>query len=58
MGLTHFAVASGTEAAVDQLVNTMKAAGITLLVGPRCSGDGYYEAVILDPEGNRVALMA
>jgi lactoylglutathione lyase len=26
--------------------------------GPRVTGDGYYEASVLDPEGNRVELMA
>lgn len=58
MGLTHFAVSLGSEAAVDALVNRMTAAGVTLVDGPRRTGDGYYEAVVLDPEGNRVELMA
>jgi lactoylglutathione lyase len=26
--------------------------------GPRWTGDGYYESVVLDPEGNRVELTA
>ena len=26
--------------------------------GPRRTGDGYYEAVLLDPEGNRVEIVA
>lgn len=25
---------------------------------PRRTGDGYYEAVLLDPEGNRVEIVA
>jgi lactoylglutathione lyase len=24
--------------------------------GPRRTGDGYYESVVLDPEGNRLEL--
>jgi lactoylglutathione lyase len=23
---------------------------------PRCTGDGYYESVVLDPDGNRIEL--
>jgi len=29
-----------------------------VLDGPRRTGDGYYESVILDTEGNRIELMA
>jgi lactoylglutathione lyase len=32
--------------------------GITILSPPRVTGDGYYEAVLADPEGNRIELMA
>jgi len=32
--------------------------GITILSRPRVTGDGYYEAVLADPEGNRIELMA
>jgi lactoylglutathione lyase len=30
----------------------MEAEGVTILSGPRLTGDGYYEAVIADSEGN------
>lgn len=30
--------------------------GYPLLNGPRTTGDGYYEAVIQDPEGNLIEL--
>jgi lactoylglutathione lyase len=26
--------------------------------GPRRTGDGYYESVVLDPEGNRIEVTA
>jgi lactoylglutathione lyase len=26
--------------------------------GPRRTGDGYYESVVLDPDGNRLELTA
>ncbi len=56
MGLTHFAFALGSESAVDNLTAELKAEGVPVLDGPRRTGDGYYESVILDPEGNRIEL--
>ena len=56
MGLTHLAISLGSEAAVDKLTAGLKARGVTVLDGPRRTGDGYYESVILDPEGNRIEL--
>jgi len=58
MGLTHLAVALGSEAAVDELTARLRAAGTPVLDGPRRTGDGYYESVVLDPEGNRIELTA
>ena len=56
MGLTHFAISLGSESAVDKLTAEIKAQGVTVLDGPRRTGDGYYESVVLDPEGNRIEL--
>jgi len=56
MGLTHFAISLGSESAVREITEQLKAKGVTVLDGPRRTGDGYYESVILDPEGNRVEL--
>lgn len=47
----HVAFSLGTRAAVDEL-----AAELGAIEGPRTTGDGYYEAVVLDPDGNRVEL--
>ena len=58
MGLTHFAMSLGSEQAVDDLTRTLLQDGVPIIDGPRRTGDGYYESVILDPEGNRVELMA
>jgi len=58
MGLTHLALEVGGEADVDGLAARMLAAGVPLLDGPRRTGDGYYECVVLDPDGNRLELAA
>lgn len=55
-GLAHFAVATGSEAAVDALTARLRADGAPVLDGPRRTGDGYYESVVLDPDGNRVEI--
>ncbi|KRM72161.1 VOC family protein [Lacticaseibacillus brantae] len=55
-GYAHLAFAVGTAADVDQLVQRLTADGITLVNGPRTTGDSYYEAVIEDPEGNLIEL--
>ena len=56
MGLTHLAIAVGSERAVDSLCAGLRARGVPVLDGPRRTGDGYYECVVLDPEGNRVEI--
>jgi lactoylglutathione lyase len=58
MGLTHLAIAVGSEIAVDALAVRLKAEGHPIIDGPRRTGDGYYECVILDPEGNRIEVTA
>ncbi len=58
MGLTHLAVSLGSPEAVDALAARLRADGRTILDGPRSTGDGYYEAVTLDADGNRIELMA
>jgi lactoylglutathione lyase len=58
MGLTHLAISLGSEAAVDELTARLQSDGVTVLDGPRRTGDGYYESVVLDPEGNRIEITA
>ncbi len=57
-GLTHLAISVGSEAAVDALTKRLAADGHAVLDGPRRTGDGYYESVVLDPDGNRVEVAA
>lgn len=56
VGLTHLAISLGSEAAVDQLTERLRAAGAQVLDEPRRTGDGYYESIVLDPDGNRLEL--
>ncbi len=56
MGLTHIAIALGAEDRVDELTSVLRQAGVAVLDGPRRTGDGYYESVVLDPDGNRLEL--
>ena len=58
MGLTHFALSLGSEEQVDELTRRLKADGYPVIDGPRRTGDGYYESVVLDPDGNRVEITA
>lgn len=55
-GLTHFAISLGSKQSVDQLTERFRASGHTILGEPRTTGDGYYESVVADPEGNRIEL--
>jgi len=56
IGLIHFAISVGSKEQVDQLTSELKESGFTVLDGPRTTGDGYYESVILDPESNRLEI--
>lgn len=56
LGYTHLAITVGTKEDVDQFAEKFIQNGFPLLNGPRTTGDGYYEAVIQDPEGNLIEL--
>lgn len=56
LGYGHIALSVGDKAAVDAKTQELVDAGFPLLSGPRTTGDGYYESVIQDPEGNLVEI--
>ena len=55
-GLVHFAISVGSKSRVDEMAETFMADGFQVVGQPRLTGDGYYEAVVLDPEGNIVVV--
>ena len=55
-GLTHLAISVGSERIVDELTRRLQSDGITIADGPRRTGDGYYESVVVDPDGNRIEI--
>lgn len=56
-GWAHIALNVGDKQAVDALAKKAQDEGL-LKSAPRMTGDGYYEAVILDPDGNLIELVA
>lgn len=56
LGFAHLAISLGTKDNVDNLTNILVMEGYKLLSPVRTTGDGYYESVIADLEGNRLEL--
>jgi lactoylglutathione lyase len=54
LGFTHLAVSVGSKQGVDELTSRLRHDGYEVVDGPRVTGDGYYESVVLDPDGNRI----
>ncbi|MCE0494758.1 VOC family protein [Vibrio salinus] len=57
-GLAHIAFSVGSVEQVDAMTMAFRSDGIEIVNGPRRTGDGYYESVLLDPEGNCIELVA
>lgn len=55
-GYCHMSVSLGSRGSVDALTERMRQAGVTILGEPRTTGDGFYESVVADPEGNPIEL--
>jgi len=58
LGYAHISFKLGSIEKVDQLTRELQESGHPLLNGPRMTGDGYYESVFSDPEGNLIELVA
>jgi len=55
-GYAHLALSVGSEAAVREKTQELVSAGCVLHGNPRWTGDGYYESVVADPEGNLIEI--
>lgn len=56
VGWVHIAISTGSKEAVDDLTERLRTDGYTIVGEPRTTGDGYYESVVLDPDGNRIEI--
>ena len=56
LGFTHLSFSVGSKEEVDHLTQQMSSDGVSVVGQPRTTGDGYYESVVLDPEGNRIEI--
>ena len=55
-GYAHIAFSVGSAEAVDELTDTLKAAGHEVVSGPRTTGDGYYESCVVAIEDNQIEI--
>ena len=55
-GLAHFAFSVGSKNNVEALTERLHTDGFTIYDMPRTTGDGYYESIVLDPEGNFIEI--
>jgi len=55
-GYTHIAFSVGGKSKVDELTELLKKDGYEIVSNPRTTGDGYYESVVKDPDGNIVEI--
>lgn len=56
IGITHMAISVGSKDRVLTLTEEIRSAGYKVIGEPRTTGDGYFESVIADPEGNHIEI--
>ena len=55
-GLTHLAISVGSKEKVNKLTELIRNDGFEIVGEPRMTGDGFYESIISDPEGNHIEI--
>lgn len=55
-GYVHLAFSTGSKERVDILTEQLRRDGYPVVGEPRTTGDGYYESVVADPDGNLVEI--
>lgn len=58
LGYAHMAISVKADNEVDCLTEKMRNESVTILGEPRRTGDGYYESIIEDPEGNIIEIVS
>ncbi len=56
VGYAHLAISVESKENVDDITSRIQSDGYVLVNGPRYTGDGYYESVFLDPDGNQLEI--
>jgi len=56
LGWAHIAIGVGSREKVLALTEKLRADGYQIVGEPRTTGDGFFESVVLDAEGNRVEI--
>jgi lactoylglutathione lyase len=57
-GLAHLSIGASSKTEVIRLTELIRKDGFKVPGEPRTSGDGYFESMVLDPDGNRVEIIA
>jgi lactoylglutathione lyase len=55
-GWGHIAFSVGSRKEVINITDRIRQKGFEVFKEPRETGDGYYESVIIDPEGNKIEI--
>jgi len=58
LGYCHLAFSIGSKAELIELTERLRKDSYQIVGEPRVTGDGYFESVVLDVDGNRVELVA
>lgn len=56
-GIIHFAINVGSKENVNNIIEILRKDGFKIVSEPRRTGDGFYEGIVLDPDGNRIEVM-
>jgi lactoylglutathione lyase len=56
MGYNHFTISVGSRTEVEKVTSQLMSKGYKINSGPRLTGDGFYESLISDPEGNLIEI--
>lgn len=55
-GFAHIAISVGSKEKVVEITELLESDGFEIASPPRTTGDGYFESVVLDFEGNSVEI--